>query len=359
MRSSLQRLALTAASLLAMAAPAAAAPAGAWYAVQLHAHSTYSDGRHSPEELVSWAKAGGLDALALSEHNMNDHLSDPVFAREDVLVIPAMEWTSHGHGPNAEHGHANLWGLKPETPLLRSDMACGEMAERAAAQGLVVGVNHPFEPRFPWPDDSYGGVHAMEVWHWHYHGDTALDTPIADAALRAQHHSWGDFWVRNGRAIADWHRLLASGRRIAPVAVSDFHVAVAQNIESPCTLVWARERSVPALLEGLKAGRVLLVEHPRGTRVELTADADGDGKFESVPGDDVPVGAKLRLSVTRGAGMTLKLTDATGAAKTLRVEGEAWSRELVAEKSGFYWARLDKGWPLTTLAAMTGALYVK
>ena len=37
--------------------------------VDLHTHSTYSDGTYTPKELVAYAKEKGLSALALTDHD--------------------------------------------------------------------------------------------------------------------------------------------------------------------------------------------------------------------------------------------------------------------------------------------------
>ncbi|MBR5515745.1 MAG: PHP domain-containing protein [Clostridia bacterium] len=61
--------------------------------IDLHTHSIYSDGSMTPAELVAHAKASGLSALALSDH---DSLSGVAQALEEgkkrgIEVIPAIE----------------------------------------------------------------------------------------------------------------------------------------------------------------------------------------------------------------------------------------------------------------------------
>ncbi len=61
--------------------------------IDLHSHSTVSDGGDSPRELVTKAAAAGLDALALTDHDNDAGCADAIQAgRElDVEVVPGVE----------------------------------------------------------------------------------------------------------------------------------------------------------------------------------------------------------------------------------------------------------------------------
>ena len=61
-------------------------------AVDLHTHSTYSDGSDSPAEIVSAAAAAGLEAVALTDHdNLNGILEAAAAAdASEVELIPGV-----------------------------------------------------------------------------------------------------------------------------------------------------------------------------------------------------------------------------------------------------------------------------
>ena len=61
--------------------------------IDLHVHSTASDGSYSPAEVVRQAKAGGLTAMALTDHDTVDGLPEAVAAgdRLGLEVIPGVE----------------------------------------------------------------------------------------------------------------------------------------------------------------------------------------------------------------------------------------------------------------------------
>jgi predicted metal-dependent phosphoesterase TrpH len=61
--------------------------------IDLHTHSTASDGSYAPAEVVRLAKEGGLAAMALTDHDTVDGLPEAVAAGEEfgVEVIPGVE----------------------------------------------------------------------------------------------------------------------------------------------------------------------------------------------------------------------------------------------------------------------------
>ncbi len=86
--------------------------------IDLHTHSTASDGTFSPEELVYLAKKEGLQALALTDHDTVDGLKTAYqTAKEEKLpFLCGVEISIKFNGP----GHFHLLGyfLEPEIPEL-------------------------------------------------------------------------------------------------------------------------------------------------------------------------------------------------------------------------------------------------
>jgi len=61
--------------------------------LDLHTHTTASDGTLSPEELVSLARERGLEALAITDHDSTEGLAAALEAarHSDLLLIPGVE----------------------------------------------------------------------------------------------------------------------------------------------------------------------------------------------------------------------------------------------------------------------------
>ncbi len=64
-----------------------------WETVNLHTHSTYSDGKSTPEELVEQAKKSGIKHLAIADHNtLNAYKETNI--KDESIIIPAIEFDS-------------------------------------------------------------------------------------------------------------------------------------------------------------------------------------------------------------------------------------------------------------------------
>lgn len=68
--------------------------------IDLHTHSTFSDGTDTPRELVRNAEKAGLSAIALTDHNSVDGLDEFLKAGEESAVrcIPGSEFSTDYHG---------------------------------------------------------------------------------------------------------------------------------------------------------------------------------------------------------------------------------------------------------------------
>lgn len=154
---------------------------GQFYRANLHSHSTDSDGRFTPEELVEGYRARGYAILAISDHNKfidRSHL-----CRDDFLVLNSYEFN---HAPYALRGRSIHMGLIARSPdvtapadLLSFDTApageydadfsanISENARRAAEAGFLPIYNH-----MRWSLDneadllSYEGFWGMEIFNY-------------------------------------------------------------------------------------------------------------------------------------------------------------------------------------------------
>jgi 3',5'-nucleoside bisphosphate phosphatase len=116
--------------------------------VDLHTHSTASDGLYPPAELVRLAHAAGLRVLGLVDHDTTDGLEEAIEAGErlGVTIVPGIEINTEL--PNKQ-GDAHILGyyLQYADPAFQANIRTlrearvrrGErMVERLRAQGLNV-----------------------------------------------------------------------------------------------------------------------------------------------------------------------------------------------------------------------------
>ncbi|MCH8288388.1 MAG: PHP domain-containing protein [Candidatus Marinimicrobia bacterium] len=72
--------------------------------IDLHAHTTASDGTMSPNDLVILAKKHGIEAIAITDHDTVEGIPEALAAgeREGIEVIPGLE-LSVEHNPGSMH----------------------------------------------------------------------------------------------------------------------------------------------------------------------------------------------------------------------------------------------------------------
>jgi predicted metal-dependent phosphoesterase TrpH len=72
--------------------------------IDLHVHTTASDGRLTPTEAVRAATARGLEAIAITDHDVLSSLDEALAAVPPGLeVVPGIEMTTRWHGRRAVH----------------------------------------------------------------------------------------------------------------------------------------------------------------------------------------------------------------------------------------------------------------
>jgi hypothetical protein len=170
---------------------------GHWYKGQLHVHTTRSDGRRTPEEVMGWYRERGYHFLALTDHSV---LSEARTVADDFVTLAGIEVD----GVDPERGMYHLVALGMRRPPNLGGSAASSMQgaiSRLRAAGALVAIAHPY-----WSGqmskDLLGleGCFALEL----YNGSCDVD----DA---------------KGFSTVHWDDLLAAGCRISGLAVDDAH----------------------------------------------------------------------------------------------------------------------------------------
>src|SRR5262245_61537738 len=237
-----------------------------WFAGDFHAHSGHSDGRAQlidgsrvkipPHRIFDAARAAGLDFIALTDHNTSSHWTDverlqPYYS--GLLLLHAREVTTY-------NGHLNAFGERTFVDFrVGAGRTINNILDQLISGGAFVSVNHP---AIPDNEDCMGcgwavsdretmrRVNGIEVVN-----GTTVDGPMAGWAV--------------------WARMLNAGFRLTGIGGSDEHSADEGNdrtIGAPTTVVYARELSESALLEGLRKGNVYVrTRGPAGPDIEFEA----------------------------------------------------------------------------------------
>ena len=301
--------------------PIASLSDGVWLKGDLHLHSRHStDSSNNPEaKIIAFAESVGMDYLAITDHDnhvkgdtAHNTWTDPEFKSNSVLLLYAAEWTTtRGHGnvfSAHPYDHQRLYDVRDQR-----DIVVGAVKKEL---GIHLSANHPSgKDHFGF---SYDMVDSIEVWN-------------------------SAVWSKNANAIMIWDDMLSSGRKLTGRGGSDSHHGTpdtpeqatknsfqrpANYVGTPTTWVYAKERTLQAVVDALTNGRVAVSANPYGPRVELYADLDQDGKMDMMMGDNAkatgkPVTVRVQLAGTtvEGAEYTVHVVKDGDPYKTLKITG--------------------------------------
>ncbi|HEX4283670.1 MAG TPA: CehA/McbA family metallohydrolase [Terracidiphilus sp.] len=224
-----------------------------WYRGDLHMHTAHSDGgcasqsgKSVPCPLFFTAQAAaqhGLDFIAITDHNATSHYEamrelQPYFDR--LLLIPGREITTFW-------GHFNIFGVTQPVDyrIVRNGRDVNAVLRDVRALGGLASVNHA---------DSPDGEICMGCgWQPTTSIDMSLFTGVEVVNGGGNFLSSADYWDRE----------LAQGFHLTAIGGSDNHNAskpagVSGAIGWPTTVVEASDLSVPAILDGIRDGRVFI-----------------------------------------------------------------------------------------------------
>lgn len=208
----------------------------------LHCHTTRSDGKGAPDEVIRYYYAHDYDFLALTDHRIYNYTN---YAPETpITIIPGMEFDSnfeHGKGfrcfhtvcigPAKEDGN----GYEQDQRFASGKSTCQEeyqpYLDEIHKNGNMTIYCHPEWSSTPARYfEKLQGNFAMEIWN---SGCAMVDDMDTDAAY--------------------WDELLGQGNRIYGVATDDGH-----PMNQHCNgwvRVRARDNSINAILEALREGK--------------------------------------------------------------------------------------------------------
>jgi len=215
-----------------------------FYKGNLHTHTTISDGRHTPEEVLQEYLEHGYDFIALTDHwKVGEERR-----WQNMLVIPGVEY-DFTFATQVLH----MLALLP-------DPSC--------ADGIVRGLSHQEVIQ---KVNACGGVAVAAHPAW------SLNTPDFLASLEGCSATE----VYNSMSGFPWNPARGNSTGILDVTASNtgklFHFVAADDSHwyqgeqgMSWTMLQADELTVPSVLEALRAGRFYASQGPEFLDVELT-----------------------------------------------------------------------------------------
>ncbi|MET7312758.1 CehA/McbA family metallohydrolase [Streptomyces sp. NPDC005571] len=253
----------------------------AWYRGDCHLHSVHSDGKRTPAEIATAARAAGLDFINSSEHNTHTaHSAWQGLWGDDLLILTGEEITTR-------NGHVIALATDPGTFVdwryRARDNRFGHYAKAVRRAGGLVVPAHPHATCIGchWKF-GFGEADAVEVWNGPY-------TPEDEIALA----EWDNSLVAAVRASKPW---------VPAMGNSDAH-REPDKVGLPQTVVLAEELSRDAIVAGIRSGHSYIAE---SSAVSLSFGASG-GR-----GGHAGIGERLRADADSPVTVRLEVTGAPG-----------------------------------------------
>ena len=231
--------------------------------VDLHAHTRFADGFLSPFDLVLQARRRGLDALAITDHNiLFPALLGRWFGRVagGPTILVGEEITTrdyHVHGVGLEER------IDASLPLDR-------VIDEVHRQGGIMIAAHPVKRFWPVLVPARSRFDAAEVmhplafgsrdggWRWeemreYYEGSVGTPSPSGGRSVGTPSPSGGR---SVGTPSPSGGPAPADGKRLTAVASSDYHFFSPLGVTR--TLVFANSDSEADILAALREGRTVV-----------------------------------------------------------------------------------------------------
>jgi predicted metal-dependent phosphoesterase TrpH/glycosyltransferase involved in cell wall biosynthesis len=149
-----------------------------WILADLHMHTNWShDCAVDPADLIMYAEANGLGAIAVTDHNVfGGALETAELARDhDLIVIPGEEIKTDGQG--------EVIGLFLQEEIPRG-LSFAETVAAIKAQGGLVYLPHPFDRMHSIPDPATLKRHVQDIDVFEVYNARLLFEAYNDEALR-------------------------------------------------------------------------------------------------------------------------------------------------------------------------------
>lgn len=195
-------------------------------AVNLHMHTTYSDGTGSHREIAEAALRSGLDAVLVTDHNVRvagiDRYVETAAGR--ILVLAGEE--IHDRARDPQKNHLLVFGVGRELAQHAGDTAA--LLRTVRQLGGLAFLAHPVDPAAPafrepdisWEDWSTTDFTGLELWNGFSEFKAHLPTKLHGLffAIFPELIADGPF----PEALARWDSLLAIRHTVA-IGGSDAH----------------------------------------------------------------------------------------------------------------------------------------
>ncbi len=209
------------------------------FKASLHTHTTHSDGKYTPEEIIGLYSEAGYQILAFTDHRTSNPVS--TYDGRGMTLLSGME--VHPVGPRGILWHLLALGT-PEDFRHHSDWSGQQAADAIRAAGGIFFTAHPY-----WCGFSSAEILTLQ-------GSQGIE--VYNTSTR---------YIGKAFNMQLWDECLDQQVRYNAIAVDDVHSA--RDLFKGFTMICAEEASPQALLKALAEGSFYASQGPLFERISL------------------------------------------------------------------------------------------
>lgn len=195
--------------------------------LNLHMHSTYSDGHATHAQIACAAARAGIDAIIVTDHNIWVNGLEGYHTHNNQRVLVLVGEEIHDPLRSPQKNHLLVFGANQELSLYAANPQT--LLDRVKQSGGFAYIAHPFDDSMPfigeddlsWVDWQVDGYAGIELWN----GMSEIKS-VAPNFLSAIFYAFFPKYLPHGpltRTINLWDQLLSTGKKVTVIGGSDAH----------------------------------------------------------------------------------------------------------------------------------------
>ncbi len=200
--------------------------------VNLHIHTTYSDGTAPHGKVAQAALETGLDVVIIADHNVLVHGVEGYYGDEQKRVLLLVGEEVHDRVTSDQKNHLLVFGAERELTSKADDPQ--SLVDAVTNAGGLSFIAHPFERGAPavgqtdisWEDWDVTGFTGIEIWN----GFSEFKS-LLKSKLHALFYAYYPKLIAHApfpETLEIWDNLLAKGDRVVAIGGSDAHAMPAK-----------------------------------------------------------------------------------------------------------------------------------
>ena len=196
--------------------------------LNLHNHTTYSDGHGSYQDIADAAAQAGVDAVIVTDHNIRPRGLEKYYTSGERSILLLTGEEIHNRDLRPQKNHLLVFGVEQELSRLAPDTQW--LIERIRQLNGLSFLAHPNEdalelfgePDISWVNWDVRGFNGLEIWN----GMSEFKTVVHGSFGLALLYAYLPYLMAHGphpQTMQKWDELLLQNRYILAVGGTDSH----------------------------------------------------------------------------------------------------------------------------------------